>query len=115
MKDLVEILKVDEKEKKKILLDTYPTMYCSTHTHTEDSLNDGAQSITECVETAKQQGAKALAITNHGTMMGIYEFYSKCKDNGIKPIIGVEAYVSDANLGFPFREHLILLAKDNEG
>ena len=90
-------------------------IYASLHTHTQESLNDSPCSLKELVLRAKEMDCKALALTNHGTMIGIYEFYKLCKENGIKPIIGTEAYVVDDDYGFPFREHLILLAMDNEG
>lgn len=62
------------------------------HCHTHYSLLDGAQSPTELAQRAAEIGLKAVAITDHGRMGGIVEFYSACKKYGVKPIIGVEAY-----------------------
>lgn len=91
------------------------------HVHTEYSLLDGANRIKDLVARVKELGMKAVAITDHGVMYGAVEFYKECKKNGIKPIIGCEAYVAprtrfdkepniDDRLG-----HLILLAKNNVG
>lgn len=91
------------------------------HVHTEYSLLDGANRIKDLVARVKELGMKAIAITDHGVMYGAVEFYKECKKNGIKPIIGCEAYVAprtrfdkepniDDRLG-----HLILLAKNNIG
>lgn len=89
------------------------------HVHTQYSLLDGHSRIDGLVEKAKELGQPALAITDHGYMYGVVEFYNACKDAGIKPIIGVELYTTEniyvksklnRNLG-----HLILLAKNNVG
>lgn len=92
------------------------------HVHTHYSLLDGLTKIDELIETAKADGAPAVAITDHGTMYGVIEFYQKCKKAGIKPIIGVEAYMAPhSRHDKTTREdekkmfHLILLAKNNEG
>ncbi len=91
------------------------------HVHTEYSLLDGANRIKELVPRVKELGMKAIAITDHGVMYGAIEFYKECKKHGIKPIIGVEAYVAprkmsdkEANID-EHPGHLVLLAKDNEG
>jgi DNA polymerase III subunit alpha len=91
------------------------------HNHTHYSLLDGLTKIDEMVKYAKEQGSPAVAITDHGTMYGVIEFYEKCKKEGIKPIIGVETYL--APRGRMLKEtvedrsnnHLLLLAKDNAG
>ncbi len=91
------------------------------HNHTHYSLLDGLTKIDEMVKYAKEQGSPAIAITDHGTMYGVIEFYEKCKKEGIKPIIGVETYL--APRGRMFKEtvedranhHLLLLAKNNQG
>ncbi|MBR3888584.1 MAG: DNA polymerase III subunit alpha [Clostridia bacterium] len=91
------------------------------HVHTEYSLLDGANRIKELVARVKELGMKAIAITDHGVMYGAIEFYKECKKQGIKPIIGVEAYVAprkmtDKEANIDDRPgHLVLLAKDNEG
>lgn len=86
------------------------------HNHTEYSLLDGACKIKELVAKAAAQGNTALAITDHGYMYGVIDFYFACKDAGIKPILGVELYTAndirerDKNTG-----HITLLAKSTEG
>ena len=91
------------------------------HIHSEFSLLDGANRVKEIPVIAKELGMNAIAITDHGVMFGVIDFYKACKANGIKPIIGCEVYVAprtrkdkDANLDSKYN-HLILLAKDNEG
>jgi len=91
------------------------------HVHTEYSLLDGANKIKELPARAKELGMEAIAITDHGVMFGVIDFYKECKKNGIKPIIGCEVYVAprtrfdkepniDNKAG-----HLILLAKNETG
>jgi len=91
------------------------------HTHSHYSLLDGLPKIDELVFGAKDQGMSALALTDHGAMYGVIEFYQKAKAEGIKPIIGVEAYV--ARFGHNMKRakidehpyHLVLIAKNNTG
>ncbi|GAB2549743.1 DNA polymerase III subunit alpha [Brachybacterium huguangmaarense] len=64
------------------------------HVHTDYSLLDGAAKISKLVEETERQGQKAIAITDHGYVFGAYEFYKNAVARGIKPIIGVEAYVT---------------------
>ncbi len=91
------------------------------HLHTEYSLLDGSARIEEVVEKAKQSGMKALAITDHGVMYGVLPFYKTCLEEGIKPIIGCEMYLTsdDYQRQAPRKEqknyHLLLLAESNEG
>ncbi|MDD4689538.1 MAG: DNA polymerase III subunit alpha [Eubacteriales bacterium] len=91
------------------------------HTHSVYSLLDGAGTIDRLVSRAKELGQTALAITDHGVMYGVIDFYKKAKKAGIKPIIGCEVYVAarsrfDKSSEYDRRSyHLILLAKDNEG
>lgn len=84
------------------------------HLHTEYSLLDGVGRIEEYLERAKSLNMKAIAITDHGNMYGAIEFYKCAMKKGIKPIIGIEAYVSEFEMekkeGRNF--HLILLAKN---
>lgn len=68
--------------------------FCHLHVHTEFSLLDGHCRIKPLVQKAVAEGHKALAITDHGFMHGIVEFYNACKTAGIKPIIGVEIYTA---------------------
>src|SRR5437773_5620835 len=91
------------------------------HNHTEYSLLDGAQRIVPMVARAKELGMPALAITDHGAMYGAMEFYLECKKQGIKPLIGMEAYVApEGRHKKDGREenstyHLLLLAKNRTG
>jgi len=82
---------------------------------------DGLTKIDELVSRVKELGMDTIAITDHGVMYGVVEFYQKCKKAGIKPIIGVEAYMTE-NMHDKRPEgdgrnyyHLILLAKNDEG
>ncbi len=88
------------------------------HVHTEYSLLDGAAKIKDLVKTVKEQGANAVAITDHGTMAGALQFFAECYRNNIKPIIGCEFYIAKDRFykqGRPDNGHIILLAKNNEG
>ncbi|MDO4833522.1 MAG: DNA polymerase III subunit alpha [Bacillota bacterium] len=91
------------------------------HVHTEYSLLDGAARIKDIVARAKELGMDSLAITDHGAMFGVIDFYRECSRQGIKPIIGCEVYTApgsrfdkDADKD-KYMGHLILLAKNNEG
>lgn len=64
------------------------------HVHSEYSLLDGAARTAELVKQASAYGMKALALTDHGVMYGAIPFYRACVENGIKPIIGCEAYMT---------------------
>ena len=70
------------------------------HVHTDYSMLDGAGKIKDYVAEAKRLGQPALAITDHGYMFGAYEFYAAAKAAGIKPIIGVEAYMTPGTSRF---------------
>ncbi len=91
------------------------------HVHTHYSLLDGLAKIDELVEKAKATGMDSLAITDHGAMYGVVEFYKKATAAGIKPIIGVETYITpgsrfDKTMGKgDVRHHLILLARNKTG
>ena len=63
------------------------------HNHTHYSLQDGACTVDGLINAAKRNNMKAVALTDHGVMYGISEFYRKAKKEGIKPIIGMEAYI----------------------
>ncbi len=91
------------------------------HTHSHYSLLDGLSKIDEMVDLAKKYDMPAIGLTDHGNLYGAIEFYKKCKESGIKPIIGLEAYVANrtrhdkqANVDNK-RYHLTLLAKDYTG
>ncbi len=105
------------------------------HNHTHYSLQDGACTVDGLIQAAKKNNMHAVALTDHGVMYGIAEFYKKAKKEGIKPIIGMEAYVvaegsrfdkgksedasdkngSNGKKRTKHYHHLILLAKNNEG
>jgi DNA polymerase-3 subunit alpha len=95
-------------------------MFTHLHVHTEYSLLDGMCRITPLVNKAKELGMDSLAITDHGVMYGVIEFYQAAKEAGIKPIIGSEIYIAaggrtSRNAGDKNNYHLILLAKDKTG
>jgi DNA polymerase-3 subunit alpha len=91
------------------------------HVHSQYSILDGAASISSLINKAKNLGMTALALTDHGNMLGIKEFHAKCKVEGIKPILGCEAYVARRTLYDKIDAvdksgwHLILLAKNLTG
>ena len=91
------------------------------HTHSHYSLLDGLSKIPALVKKAKSDGMTALALTDHGAMYGSIEFYQECKKAGIKPLIGVEAYIAersrldkDASIDSK-RYHLTLIARNEVG
>lgn len=91
------------------------------HVHTHYSLLDGMGKVPNLLDRAKELGMDALAITDHGVMYGVLEFYQEAKLRNIKPILGIEAYVAPRshNLKVPKLDtdsfHLTLLAKNNKG
>ncbi|MBQ7358889.1 MAG: DNA polymerase III subunit alpha [Lachnospiraceae bacterium] len=92
------------------------------HVHTEYSLLDGSNKIKEYVKRVKELGMDSAAITDHGVMYGVIDFYRACKEAGIKPILGCEVYVApnsrfDKELtgGEDRYYHLVLLAENNVG
>jgi DNA polymerase-3 subunit alpha len=91
------------------------------HLHTEYSLLDGACRIKELIKRAKELNMNSLAITDHGSMYGVIEFYKQAKKEGIKPILGFEAYISPRKMTDkdPQKDknqyHLVLLAENEEG
>ena len=91
------------------------------HNHTHYSLLDGLTKIPELVDFVKELGMEAVAVTDHGTMSGLVELYKTCNDAGIKPILGLEAYVAARHLEDrdpahdKQRFHITLLAMNNQG
>ncbi|TXI90658.1 MAG: PHP domain-containing protein, partial [Chryseobacterium sp.] len=87
------------------------------HNHTHYSLLDGLQKVPQMLDRVAELGQRSVAITDHGTMSGAIEFYKLCKERGIRPIVGMETYVSprkhtdksSAEDRNPY--HLTLLAK----
>ncbi len=97
------------------------TDFVHLHNHTQYSLLDGLTKVPELIRQVKDSGMSAVAMTDHGTMSGTIEFYKSAKASGIKPIIGIEAYIAARRLTDkePAKDkqyyHLILLAMNNEG
>ena len=92
------------------------------HVHTEYSLLDGSNKIKEYVARVKELGMNSAAITDHGVMYGVIDFYREARAQGIKPILGCEVYVApgsrfdkEAGGGDDRYHHLVLLAENNEG
>ena len=92
------------------------------HTHTQYSLLDGSNKITEYVKRVKELGMNAAAITDHGVMYGVIDFYKECKKEGINPILGCEIYLApgsrfdkEKSVGDDKYYHLVLLAENNKG
>lgn len=91
------------------------------HVHTEYSLLDGASRVKDLVKAVKDLGMKAIAITDHGSMYGVIDFYKAAQKEGIKPIIGCEVYLAPASRHDAFEVdgtryyHLILLAENQQG
>ena len=96
--------------------------FAHLHTHTEYSLLDGSNKIKEYVARVKELGMDSAAITDHGVMYGVIDFYRAAVEAGIKPIIGCEVYVApgsrfdrENSTGDDRYHHLVLLAETNEG
>ena len=99
---------------------TADNRFTHLHIHTEYSMLDGISRIPQLVTQAKQMGMDAIAITDHGNMYGVVDFYLACKEAGIKAIIGCEMYLAkdsrfDKNPNERSPHHLVLLAEDNQG
>ncbi len=95
--------------------------YVHLHNHTHHSLLDGLSKISQLIDTVKNMGMEAVAITDHGTMSGVLDFYKAAKAAEIKPILGMEAYVAARSRHDrdpqkdKARYHLIILAMNNVG
>uniref|UniRef100_A0A7C4M281 DNA polymerase III subunit alpha n=1 Tax=candidate division CPR3 bacterium TaxID=2268181 RepID=A0A7C4M281_UNCC3 len=100
---------------------TNKSQFVHLHLHTHYSLLDGLSKIPDIMNKVKEYGMDAIAITDHGTMYGVIEFYKTAKKNGIKPIIGCEVYVAPRSHIDKTPKidqeyyHLILLAKNEQG
>ena len=98
-----------------------PSDFVHLHNHTHYSLLDGLTKIPELVQFVKDQGMEAVAVTDHGTMSGLVELYKCCNDAGIKPVLGLEAYVAARRMEDhdpahdKQRFHITLLAMNNQG
>jgi DNA polymerase-3 subunit alpha len=116
------------------LMVSQPDSFVHLHLHTQYSLLDGAIRLTDLIEEAKNSGVPAIAQTDHGNMFGAIDFYTRCKKEGIKPILGSEIYFTagsrfdrkaakraknvssqDAEESSRQIHHLILLCKNNTG
>ena len=96
--------------------------FAHLHVHTEYSLLDGSNKIKEYVARVKELGMTAAAITDHGVMYGVIDFYRAAQEAGINPVLGCEVYVApgsrfdrEQNRGEDRYYHLVLLAENNEG
>ncbi len=97
--------------------------FAHLHVHTEYSLLDGSNKIKECVARVKDLGMNSVAITDHGCMFGVIDFYRAARASGVKPILGCEVYVAPGSRfdkeavgsGDDRYYHLVLLAENNEG
>ncbi|MDE7063190.1 MAG: PHP domain-containing protein, partial [Lachnospiraceae bacterium] len=96
--------------------------FAHLHVHTEYSLLDGSNKITEYVARVKELGMTAAAITDHGVMYGVIDFYKAAKAAGINPILGCEVYVApgsrldrESSHGEDRYYHLVLLAENDMG
>ena len=91
------------------------------HNHTHYSLLDGLTKIPDLVDFVKSEGMEAVAVTDHGTMSGLVELYKSCNDAGVKPVLGLEAYVAARKMTDrdpahdKQRFHITLLAMNNQG
>lgn len=97
--------------------------FAHLHVHTEYSLLDGSNKIKECIARVKELGMDSVAITDHGVMFGVIDFYRAAKAADIKPILGCEVYVAPGSRfdkegggsGEDRYHHLVLLAENNQG
>jgi len=97
-----------------------PQKFAHLHVHTEYSLLDGMCRIPQLIARTKELGMDSLAITDHGTMYGVIDFYVAAKEAGIKPIIGCEVYVAETDChsrepAHKTHYHLTLLVKNEKG
>ena len=100
-------------------METTPVPFTHLHVHSHYSLLDGLTKIDELVARAKECGMDSIALTDHGVLYGAVEFYKLAKKNGIKPILGVEAYIAPRDRfsreSSERYNHLILLAENTTG
>ena len=119
-KDKTEIIVEPSKTAKPINVSTKIPQFTHLHLHTQYSILDGMTKTKNLVKKAKKDGMKAVAITDHGNMFGVKEFHQTMTKEGIKPIIGMEAYMAfrshlDKEKVDSRRYHLVLLAKNEIG
>ena len=98
-----------------------PKDFVHLHNHTHYSLLDGLTKIDELVNFVKEEGMEAVGVTDHGTMSGLIDLYKTANDAGIKPVLGLEAYVAARRMEDrdPAKDkqrfHITLLAMNNQG
>ena len=97
-----------------------PTPFVHLHVHTQYSMLDGAIRVSDLIQTAKDFGMGAVAMTDHGAMYGALEFYEKAKKAGIKPLVGCEFYMAENGMHLHERSaghnfHLVALAMNATG
>ena len=115
-----ETIKVELQTEEKPKVEDNAIEFTHLHVHTQYSILDGAADIPKLIEKAKNDGQKALAITDHGNMFGAKLFHKLARKAGIKPILGCEAYLAkrsrtDKEKQDSSSDHLILLAKNETG
>lgn len=102
-------------------VDLKPSQYVHLHNHTHHSLLDGLSKIPDLVDKVKELGMEAVGITDHGTMSGVLEFYKAANNAGVKPVLGMEAYVAARSRHDrdpqkdKARYHLTVIAMNNQG
>ncbi|ADW18546.1 DNA polymerase III, alpha subunit [Desulfobulbus propionicus DSM 2032] len=97
-----------------------PTPFIHLHVHSQYSMLDGAIRVSDLIDTAKEFGMEAVALTDHGAMYGALEFYEKAKKAGIKPLVGCEFYLAENGMEIHDRSaghnfHLVALAMNEAG
>lgn len=102
----------DDEAEKNSIIDECSKYNNTFHNHTDASLGDGVTSPQQLVQRAKEIGASAIAITDHGVCYNWTDFYNAARAEGIKPVRGVEAYIKNSDGRY---NHLILLSKNPEG
>lgn len=94
--------------------------FAHLHLHSQYSLLDGANRLDDVLLAAREAGMPAVALTDHGNLFGAIEFYNRAKEHGVKPILGIEAYVAqgsrlDRDSQRRSNNHLVLLAENETG
>ena len=93
--------------------------FCHLHVHSEYSILDGLNKIDKLCERVAELGMTSCALTDHGVMHGAIEFYKHAKKNGIKPLVGVEAYITedpdDSEVKTKDNNHLVMIAMNEKG
>ncbi|MCK9279239.1 MAG: PHP domain-containing protein [Melioribacteraceae bacterium] len=112
---VIEVKKQEKKTEEKIIIPS--DSFVHLHVHSSHSLLDGVADVDKLAKKAKEMGFKALALTDHGNMFGLYKFQKECIKNGIKPIHGIEAYYVDDATDKEQRSnyHIIILVMNDTG